>query len=81
MVRYGRTVEDGALPVYSTDTEEEAKALIVAACPRDRITGEYYAPELVERQNLRNLAAFSQRLHDVKMRMEAIDAGRKKNER
>lgn len=52
---------DGRLPVFSTDTEEEARQLIVLACPRGN-DGEFYARELVENQTLENLVAFSDRL-------------------
>ena len=47
--------------MFSVDTEEEAKSLIVLACGRDD-AGNYYAKELVEDQTLDNLAAFSDRL-------------------
>lgn len=60
-MRYGRTVEKGFLPVYSVDTEEEAKSLIVLSCPTN-MAGEYIAPELAQEQTLENLDAFSERL-------------------
>lgn len=47
--------------MFSVDTEEEAKKLIVLACPRDDY-GNYYARELLEEQTLDNLDAFSDRL-------------------
>jgi hypothetical protein len=47
--------------VFSVDTEEEAKTLIVLACPRD-VEGNYYARELVVEQNLANLRKFSDKL-------------------
>jgi hypothetical protein len=60
-VRFGRTVEDGFLPVFSVDTEEEAKRLITLACPRD-LSGQFYARELSEHQTLGNLQKFSDKL-------------------
>jgi hypothetical protein len=39
--------------VFSVDTEEEAQALIVLTCPLDRVTGEYYSPELHAQRVLR----------------------------
>ena len=61
-MRFGRTVEKGALAVYSVDTEEEARKLLTVACPRS-YTGEFIASELVEEQTIENLAKFSDRLH------------------
>ena len=43
------------------DTEEEAKRLIVLACPTDA-NGVYYARELAQEQTLENLQAFSDKL-------------------
>lgn len=66
-MRYGRTVPRGFLPVYSVDTEEEAKNLLVFACPKN-VDGEFVAPELVEEQTIPNLFAFGDRLakaHDI----------------
>lgn len=60
-MRFGRTVEDGFLPVFSVDTEEEAQRLIVLACPRDG-SGQFYARELAEEQTLENLQKFSDKL-------------------
>lgn len=47
--------------MFSTDTEEEARQLIVLTCPRTK-GGEYVARELVEEQTIENLQAFSDRL-------------------
>ena len=47
--------------MFSVDTEEEAKSLIVIACPRDA-EGNYYARELAQEQTLRNLRKFSDKL-------------------
>lgn len=66
-MRYGRSVPEGFLPVFSVDSDDEARALIVAACPRG-LDGEYYARELAEAQTLANLEAFStklDRIHDI----------------
>lgn len=60
-MRYGRSVPDGFLPVFSVDTVEQAESLIVLACPRDD-AGMYYARELVHEQTVENLQAFSDRL-------------------
>ena len=58
IVRYGRTVPDGYLPVYSVDTEEEAKKLLTFACGTN-INGDFIAKQLAHEQTLENLAAFS----------------------
>lgn len=57
-------MEDGALLVFSVDTEEQARSLITFTCPTN-YEGEYYAPELAEEQTLENLYAFSDRLTDA----------------
>ena len=61
IVGYGFLVPEGAMPVFSVDTEEEAKALIVAACPLN-YDGEYFSRELAQEQTLENLQAFSDKL-------------------
>lgn len=64
-VGFGRgPIPKGALPVFSTNDEDEAERLITAACPRD-MAGNYYARELAEEQTLENLEAFSQRLQKI----------------
>jgi hypothetical protein len=61
-VRYGRgAAPDGMLPIYSVDSEAEAKALLVVACPTN-LRGEFIARELAEHQTLENLWAFGERL-------------------
>ena len=60
-MRYGRTVQPGFLPVYSVDTEEEAKKLLTFACSTN-LDNEYIASELVQEQTLDNLEAFGKRL-------------------
>lgn len=44
--------------MFSVDTEEEAKQLLVIACMRG-LDGHYYARELVDEQTLANLRRFS----------------------
>lgn len=66
-MRYGRTVPKGFLPVFSVDTEDEAKKLLVLTCPRNAEM-DFFARELVAEQTLDNLATFSDRLqksHDL----------------
>ena len=60
-MRYGRTVPSGSLPVYSVDTEAEARSLLVLTCETN-IQGEFVARELAREQTLDNLAAFGERL-------------------
>lgn len=62
IVRYGPIVEDGFLPAYSVDTEEEAKLLIAATCRLSAQGDNYYASELMEELTLDNLKIFSERL-------------------
>lgn len=57
----GQVVPEGRLPVFSTDTREEAESLVILACPSDG-RGNYYARELAEEQTLENLVAFSDHL-------------------
>lgn len=47
--------------MYSLDTEEEARQLIVLTCGTT-MSGEHYARELAHEQTLPNLRAFSDRL-------------------
>lgn len=47
--------------MFSVDTEQEARDLIVLACPTN-IRGEYIAPELAREQTLENLDKFGERL-------------------
>lgn len=65
------TVPEGNLPVFSVDTESEARMLIVAACPCDS-EGHYYARELSDEQTLENLDAFSDRLQRVWEALQAL---------
>lgn len=60
IANYGRSCPEGYLSVYSCDTEEEAKQLLVMTSPKTN-TG-WVALELVENQTLENLAKFQRRL-------------------
>ena len=57
----GRVTPEGHLPVFSVDTEEEAKSLIIATCPHGD-DGKYYARELLQEQTIKNLYAFGEKL-------------------
>jgi hypothetical protein len=63
IVRYGRTcpIDEGFLPVFSVDTEQEARTLLTMACPTN-MNGEFVARELVQEQTLENLEAFGDKL-------------------
>ena len=54
----------GSLPVFTTNTREEAEKLITLACTVG-YDGEYIAPELAYEQTFENLEAFSARLEDL----------------
>lgn len=66
---YGRRPK-GSLPIFSVDTEEEAKALLIMTCKRS-LDGKLYAPELAESQTLENLYAFGDRLRAAYRRMKS----------
>lgn len=58
---------DGALPVFSVDTEEEAKLLIISTCPKD-YEGNYYSRELAANRTIPTLFAFGEKIakiHDI----------------
>ncbi len=61
--------------MFSTNTEEEAKDLIILTCPLGH-DGHYYARELAAEQTLENLQLFSDRLQQAWLLMIA-----RKNER
>ncbi|MCH7548321.1 MAG: hypothetical protein IH969_02085 [Candidatus Krumholzibacteriota bacterium] len=63
-MRYGRTLPDGFLPIFSVGSEEEAQALLVMACETN-LDGEYIARELATDQSMENLIAFGKRLETV----------------
>jgi hypothetical protein len=78
IVKFGRSVPKGFLPVFSVDTEAEAEQLLVLTCPRN-LNMEFVAPELVHEQTLDNLHAFSERLQKgwdmiEKGRHDAVEA-------
>lgn len=52
------------MPVFSVETEDEARRLLTMACPRTK-EGEFIARELVEEQTLENLYAFGDRLRTL----------------
>lgn len=67
MVEYGTVVPKGFLPVYSVDTEKEARELLTFAC-QTNLRGQFIAKELVEDQTIENLFLFGDRLakcHDL----------------
>jgi hypothetical protein len=68
IVGYGVTVPKGSLPVYSVDTEEQAKVLIATACGTN-LNNEYVARELAEEQTIENLLAFGDRLAETARRL------------
>lgn len=63
IVRYGRSVEDGFLPVFSVYTEEEAERLIALSC--SKCPEGYFSQELAHEQTLENLQRFSNKLQFV----------------
>lgn len=69
-MRFGPKLEKGFLPVYSVDSEEEARDLLVRCCPRN-MDGEFIAPELAQTQSLENLYTFGERLEREHARMMA----------
>lgn len=66
-MRYGRSVEEGFLPVFAVDTEEEAKSLLVLCCQKQRVNGklEFIAKELLHDQSIENLEGFGERLKRI----------------
>lgn len=63
-MRFGPKCPLGFLPIFSVNTEDEAKALLLLACPTT-YDGAYFAPELRTEQTLPNLYAFGDRLRDI----------------
>ncbi len=60
-------VPKGSLPIFSVDTEEEARSLVVAACPRGD-DGKYYSRELMANRTLETLYVFGEKIasfHDM----------------
>lgn len=62
-MRYGRSVPNGFLPVYSVSDDKEAEDLITLCCPRQH-DGQHYARELANEQTLENLQKFSDKLDE-----------------
>lgn len=60
-MRYGGIVEEGFLPAFSVNTEDEARRLLTLACPIN-IEGAFIARELTHEQTLSNLEVFGDRL-------------------
>lgn len=60
VANYGTVVPSGSLPVYSVDTEDEAKMLLTMCCPR--LDSGWLAEELAKEQTLENLELFGERL-------------------
>lgn len=54
-------VPNGSLPIFSVDTEEEARSLVVAACPRG-YDGKYYSRELIANRTLETLYVFGEKI-------------------
>lgn len=77
IVKYGTEVEKGFLTVFTVDTEEDAKDLIILACGTNA-DGEYVAAELVGRgkQTIDNLNKFGDRLQATWEFIVAKRAGR-----
>lgn len=62
---FGRKpIPRGTLPVFSVADEEEARELLVMACPTN-LRREFVAVELAEEQTLENLYAFGDRLRGL----------------
>ena len=64
-MRYGRGAKpDGFLPVFSTNTEDEARQVIVGTCSRG-LDGEYYSHDLAQDQTLENLECLGDKMERV----------------
>lgn len=64
MVGYGYRTPKGHLMAYSVADEQEARALLILACPTN-YEGRFIAPQLAQEQTLANLQAFSDHLHQA----------------
>jgi hypothetical protein len=71
-VRYGTKCEEGFLPIYSVDTEEEARQLLVHCCKRN-LHGDFIAPELARSQTIPLLLAFGRRLQETHKKLLSLD--------
>lgn len=63
-MRFGPKCPRGFLPVFSVNTAEEARRLLIMACPQNG-AGEFVAVELAEEQTLERLYAFGRRLENL----------------
>ena len=71
-VQVGTVCPKGFLPVYSVDTEEDAKMLVTLACPLG-LDNLHYAPELVGTsgdERIRKFVAFGKRLVKIHQMMK-----------
>jgi len=48
--------------VFSVDTEEEAKRLVILCCSKNLDTGTYYSREMAMKQDLDQFQVFSEKL-------------------
>jgi hypothetical protein len=69
IVRFGLKCQSGFLTIFSVNTEEEARNLLLITCPTN-IHGEFVAPELSEEQTLDNLYSFGDRLAEAYKKMK-----------
>jgi hypothetical protein len=75
-VRVGQVCPRGFLPVYSTDTEEEARRLVVMCCSLGA-GGRYYANEVMGLDGdarIEGFNAFGRRLAEAHARLRAAGA-------
>jgi len=63
-------MDEGFLPVFSVDTDDEARMLLTMACPTNT-EGEFVSRELAREQTLENLYAFGEKLARVYEMMKA----------
>lgn len=64
-MRFGTKCPPGFLPIFSVNTEAEARALLTLACPMTDDGAAYFVPELAAHQTLDNLYAFGERLRGI----------------
>ena len=82
-VTFGAVCPEGSLPLFSVDTEQEARDLLVATCSLG-LDGEYYARELApyaeegadQTGRLDAFYAFGERLRDTYARIKLRRAER-----
>lgn len=83
MVDVGQVCPQGSLPVYSVDTEREAKMLVAGTCKMN-LDGDMFAPEMLDdetgephtgRLREHHFVEFGlrlQRLHEERLAMEKV---------